>query len=968
MMREVLYCQRRLLHGFQRKCYSTGAANLGAADMPKVYKPSDVEGEVLNKWKRHLSKKNDGDREKPVFRMLLPPPNVTGKLHLGHFLTLTVEDTIARWKLMTGLDVEWIPGFDHAGIATQSVVNRKMSKNQGTSALGENLKDFSTNNLDLIRKQLMASGALLNWGNEYYTLDKKHSQTVKEAFIQLFDDGLVRRADGIVNWSCALQTTVADIEVDNVSFEKKTSLRVPNYEHPIPFGVLYHVAYSMLDSDEKIIVATSRPETMFGDVALAVNKEDFRYAKFVGKQAINPLNGNTISIVADERVKRDFGTGVVKITPAHDKLDFAIGMSHQLKSINIFTPDGHLNEHCGDFQGIPRFLARKRVLEILNQKNAIIDEKGYSGSVGVCSRSGDVIEPRLVPHWFLHTQFLSSKLIQAIEDKSFLIVPENHARSLVHKLMESREWCLSRQIQWGHRIPAYYHLNHPDKWVAAADVQAATLKLEQKLGIKISDAAEVVQDKDVLDTWFSSALIPLGVSDWPNSENYKEVALMETGHDILLFWVWRMAILTLALVNRFPFRHVLLHGIVTDHFGRKMSKSKGNVIDPMHIIKGITYEELIQEAESSFAGGELDENEFSLRKLSLEKNHSEGFPVCGSDALRLALLSQNIFDQEITLDLNSLDSCKRFTNKLWQALRFLKLHSEPLEKDVSQSVVREGADLPSKWILACLYQFNKTCETTLNQAKFHLYAEAIRKFFYQELCDVYIELIKGELTNPEDKRRNILVMQYVFETGMKLAHPLIPFVTEEIWSYLKNDKTLSLLEQEFPSSREIEQFNDPVLIETMSKSMQFIREIRAVKKRSGWLSKEPPQVYIEMDKSLEKQLLNLNSTIGKLSGSNVQFGKYPAKEKASYGSFIVEIDGNVCKIHIPVLATIDKSINQSKLEKLKLKLIKLQQQYENPSFQQNAPPAAKEKLKKKVETLILQINESMQHQNPNHPA
>ncbi|ODM98155.1 Valine--tRNA ligase, mitochondrial 1 [Orchesella cincta] len=921
-MRGLLGRQRRMFCGVQRRYYCAANGTSFGSDMPKAYDPSSVEEKILEKWKCSFRKRNNAGKDKPVFRMLLPPPNVTGKLHLGHFLTLTVEDTIARWKLMTGLDIDWIPGFDHAGIATQSVVNRKMSKNKDGSTVGDNLKGFSSSNLDLIRQQLMASGALLNWDSEYYTLDERHSQTVKEAFIQLYENGLIRRADGIVNWSCAIQTTVADIEVDNISFDKRMTLRVPNYEFPIQFGVLYHVAYSLLDSDEKIIVATSRPETMFGDVALAVNKEDFRYAKYVGKMAINPLNGNTISIITDER-------------------------------------------------GVPRFLARKRVIEILNHKNAIVDEKEYSGSVGVCSRSGDVIEPRLVPHWFLQTQLLSSKLVQAIEDKSFLIVPENHARSLVHKLNEAREWCLSRQIQWGHRIPAYYHLNHPDKWVAAADVQTATLKLEQSLGFKITDPAEVVQDNDVLDTWFSSALIPLSVSDWPNSESFKEIHLMETGSDILLFWVWRMTILTLALVNRFPFRHVLLHGIVTDHFGRKMSKSKGNVIDPVHIVNGISYEELVKESENSFAAGELDENEFSLRKIALEKHHPKGFPVCGSDALRLTLLSQNLFDQDISLDLNYLDSCKRFSNKLWQALRFLKLNSNSNEakENVSPSVSSDSSEhLPSKWILACLYEFNKTCESALNQAKFHLYAEAIRKFFYQELCDVYIELVKGDIkTDPEANRRNSLVMQYVFETGVKLAHPLIPFVTEEVWSYLKNDDTTSLLEQKFPSSQDIDQFCDPVLIETMSRSIQFTREIRAIKKKSGWLSKDPPDVFIEMEKSLEKQLHNLSSSIGKLSNSNVQFGKFPAKEKGSYGSFIVDIDGNICKIHIPVLATIDKSVNHNKLEKLKLKLIKLQQQYENPSFQQNAPPAAKEKLKKKVETLILQISESMQNQNPNHP-
>ncbi|CAH1961894.1 unnamed protein product [Acanthoscelides obtectus] len=533
------------------------------------------------------------------FSLVLPPPNITGTLHLGHALTAAVEDTLVKWKQMQGIETVWVPGMDHAGIATQVVVEKKLWKEEGKSRHDIGREEFEkkvwkwkAEKGDVIGKQLRRLGCSLDWRRELFTMDKDRSKAVQTAFIRLFDEGLIYRSDHLVNWSCVLQSAISDIEVEHLSLNGPTHIEVPGYSNPVEFGLLFRVAYKIHGSDDEIVVATTRPETIPGDVAIAVHPKDERYNRWIGKAVWHPFRNEAIPVIADEFVDPQFGTGAVKITPAHDQSDFEVSKRHQLQSLKVIDETGCLT--YGEFQGIPRFQARTIIVDRLAEMGLMRGKESHPMTVPICSRSKDVIELLVKPQWFINCRDMATLAVSAVKEGELKIHPKRFEKTWFAWLENIRDWCISRQLWWGHQIPAYsYHLlDQPSdkKWVAAEDEAAALAKAMAVLGVAEEEIV-IQRDEDVLDTWFSSALQPLSAFGWPKKaapDRFYPLSLMETGHDILFFWVARMVMLGTHLTGQLPFKEILLHGIICDSHGRKMSKSLGNIIAPDDVIDGIT--------------------------------------------------------------------------------------------------------------------------------------------------------------------------------------------------------------------------------------------------------------------------------------------------------------------------------------------------------------------------------------------
>lgn len=597
------------------KATPTGERKAIVGQMPKGYAPKAVEAAWYEWWESCGFFKADSSSEKDPFVMVIPPPNVTGSLHIGHALTNSIQDTVIRWRRMSGYNTLWVPGTDHAGIATQTVVEKKLARETGKSRhdLGrEGFIDEVWKYVDdyghRITNQLRRLGSSVDWTRQVFTMDDTRSNAVNEAFVQMYEKGLIYRDNRLVNWCCKLKTAVSDIEVDYIDVPKRMGVPVPGYDKPVEFGAITSFAYPYEDGSGEIVVATTRPETMLGDSAVAVHPEDDRYKHLVGKYLVHPINGRKIPIIADaELVDPEFGTGAVKITPAHDPNDFATGKRHNLEFINILDDNGCLNSNgTGPFAGQRRFDARITVVEHLKELGLFRGVEDNPMRLGLCSRSKDVIEPVLKPQWWVSCEGMAAEACEAVRKKELEIVPQEYEATWFRWMENIRDWCISRQLWWGHRIPAYYisftgeesgspgaPSENMKQWVVGRTQDDAQKIAEEKYpGRQFT----LIQDEDVLDTWFSSGLFPFSVFGWPKEsldlEKFYPGALLETGHDILFFWVARMVMMAKTLTGKLPFKKVYLHALVRDAHGRKMSKSLGNVIDPISVIEGITLEQL----------------------------------------------------------------------------------------------------------------------------------------------------------------------------------------------------------------------------------------------------------------------------------------------------------------------------------------------------------------------------------------
>ncbi|XP_012218114.1 valine--tRNA ligase [Linepithema humile] len=660
--------------------------------MPNTYNPQYIEAAWYAWWEKEGFFKPEYGRKdileenpKGKFIMVIPPPNVTGHLHLGHALTNAVEDAITRWNRMKGRMTLWNPGCDHAGIATQVVVEKKLWKEEkksrhdiGREEFIKRIWQWKQEKGDRIYLQLRKIGGSFDWSRACFTMDPKLCRAVTEAFVRLHDEGIIYRSNRLVNWSCALKSAISDIEVDKMELSGRILLSIPGYENKVEFGVLVSFAYQVIDSEDKIIVATTRIETMLGDTAVAVHPSDSRYKQYIGKYVQHPFCNRLIPVVADEFVDIEFGTGAVKITPAHDPNDYEVGKRHNLPFINIFDDDGNIIGNYEKFTGMKRFEARVAIIKELTERNLLIAIKDNPMVIPICSRSKDVVEPLMKPQWYVKCDEMAAQAREAVNSGALKIIPEQFKKTWYIWMDGIRDWCISRQLWWGHRIPAYAircinsHMNAnktDEYWVSAHSEAEAREKAAKKLGIDINDII-AEQDPDVLDTWFSSALFPFSIFGWPDEtpelKAFYPSTLLETGHDILFFWVARMVFMGQKLLGQLPFKEVYLHAMVRDAHGRKMSKSLGNVIDPMDVIKGISLEDL----QKQLLDSNLDPKELERAREGQKRDYPQGIPECGTDALRFALCAYTTQGRDINLDILRVQGYRFFCNKIWNAIKF----------------------------------------------------------------------------------------------------------------------------------------------------------------------------------------------------------------------------------------------------------------------------------------------------------
>ena len=745
---------------------------------------------------------------RPVYSIIMPPPNVTGSLHLGHSLMVAVEDALVRWQRMKGKAVLYLPGCDHAGIATQVVVEKKLQRDRkltrqdlGREAFIQEVWAWKEQYGNRIYEQFHRLGTSVDWDRACFTLDPKANEAVNEAFVRMFDDGLITRASRLVHWSGKLKTAISDLELENREISPNTWLTGLHGHDPkksYEFGVMTSIAYPVHGggSDEEILISTTRPETVFADTAVAVNPRDERYFKFHGRQLVHPVLGHLIPVILDEIADPAFGTGALKISPAHDHADFAVGRKHGLPFVQIFTEDNKLNSNAGSFAGMARFEAREAVIEHVKAKGLFRGQSPHAMVLPFCSRSGDIVEPRMLPQWWVNCNDMARRSVEAVRSGELKIMPEEHERVWYHWLENIRDWCISRQLWWGHRIPAYQVklLNEPSShgqegtWVAARTAEEALEKATRLFPNHSKDQLCLEQDPDVLDTWFSSGLWPLTTMGWPKETpdmaHFYPQALLETGSDILFFWVARMVMMSVYLTGKIPFAQVYLHPIVRDAHGRKMSKSLGNVIDPLDVIEGISLEQL----QGRLDEGNLDAREVKRAKEGQKADFPHGIPQCGTDALRFGLCSYVGGGRDINLNVSRIETYRRFCNKLWNACRFA-LQKLGEGYVASPTFLLNGSESPAdRWILGRLAKAIRETEEALETYNLMAATLAIYNFWQYELCDVYIEVVKPicapDYPNVGAQEAAKAVLYRCLEEGLRLLHPFMPFVTEELYQRL----------------------------------------------------------------------------------------------------------------------------------------------------------------------------------------
>ncbi|KAF2850797.1 valyl-tRNA synthetase-like protein [Plenodomus tracheiphilus IPT5] len=798
---------------------------LQSLDSPfaKAYIPKVVESAWNDWWEKEGFFKPDfqanGDVKPPGhFVIPIPPPNVTGKLHCGHAIATSLQDLMIRWHRMKGFTTLYVPGCDHAGIATQSVVEKMLWRREkktrydlGRKAFIDRTMEWKEEYHQHLTHTLKRMGGSFDWTREAFTMDQNLSRAVTESFVKMHEDGLIYRSNRLVNWCVQLNTALSTIEVDNKELTGRTVLDVPGYERKVEFGVLTHFKYAIDGTDQFIEVATTRPETMLGDSGIAVHPKDDRYKHLVGKKARHPFVDRLMPIVADDYVDPEFGTGAVKLTPAHDPNDFNLGKKHNLAFINILNDNGTMNKNTGRFEGQKRFDVRYTVVEALEKEGLFVKKEDNAMKVPICSRSGDVIEPIMKPQWWMKMEGLAKPAIEAVENGDIKIRPASSEKYYLHWMRNIQDWCLSRQLWWGHQIPAY-HVNienddversEDELWVTGRTDEEARQKAEKQFPGK---TFTLKRDEDVLDTWFSSGLWPFSTLGWPNQtadfDKLFPTSVLETGWDILFFWVARMIMMSLNLTGKVPFKEVYCHSLIRDSEGRKMSKSLGNVVDPVDIMDGIS----LQKLNDQLRAGNLDPKELKTAEKYQRTAFPQGIPECGADALRMALIGYTTGGGDISFDVNVIHGYRRFCNKIYQATKYVLGRFGDLTPRAK--IEKSGKEsLPERWILHKLTTSAKKINEHLEAREFSLATQIAYKYFYESLCDTYIENSKAifDEGSEAEKESAKQTLYTAIEGGLTMIHPFMPFLTEELWQRLPRrdgDKTPSITVASFPQYRE----------------------------------------------------------------------------------------------------------------------------------------------------------------------
>ena len=894
--------------------------------MEKSYNPHEIEQRWYQSWEKNGYFKPAGGHQ--AYCIMLPPPNVTGRLHMGHAFQDTIMDTLTRWQRMKGADTLWQPGTDHAGIATQMVVERQLlAQGQSRHDLGrekfiEAVWDWKEHSGDTIGRQMRRLGSSVDWSNHCFTMDEGLSRAVQKVFVTLYDEGLIYRGKRLVNWDPVLHTALSDLEV--VSAEEQ--------------GKMWHIRYPRVDGRGHLVVATTRPETLLGDSAVAVHPEDERYSDLLGLELVLPLTGRTIPVIADEYVDSEFGSGCVKITPAHDFNDYEIGKRHDLELINVLDINACLNENAPEeYRGLDRFEARERIVADLEKEGLLEKIEQHKLMIPRGDRSHAVVEPYLTDQWYVKIAPLAKPAIEAVEDGRIEFVPANWSKTYFDWMHRIEDWCISRQLWWGHRIPAWYD---PD-----GNIHVGSSKEDARQRSGLSADVELRQDEDVLDTWFSSALWPFSTLGWPEKTDYLQrfypTSVMVTGFDIIFFWVARMIMMGLKFMGDVPFRTVYIHGLIRDGHGQKMSKSKGNVLDPLDLIDGIELDALLAKRTSGLMQPQMAP---AIEKATRQE-FPDGIPSFGTDALRFTFAALATTGRDIRFDLGRIEGYRNFCNKLWNAARFVLMQTEGKTATVSAQ-----PDTIDQWIISRLNRTIDEVETHFGDYRLDLAAQALYEFLWNEYCDWYLEFAKAKLqSGTEDSQattRHTLLS--VLETCLRTLHPIMPFITEEIWQRVKTPLQLegeSIMLQPFPESaaRDAEAEQD---VEWVKQVIQGVRRIRS---ELGLPPAKELDVLFqagdEDDRKRQKRFAGELAQLARIQSMNW------AEEDTDTAQCAVALVGDL-KVLIPLKGLVDVEAELSRLRKLldreNTDLKKSRGKLANSRFVDNAPAAVVEQERERL--------------------
>ena len=904
--------------------------------MEKTYNPHQIEAKYRDIWEQgDFFSSQTNSQSKDAYSIVLPPPNVTGSLHMGHAFQHTIMDVFTRYHRGKGEQTLWQPGTDHAGIATQMVVERQLAQQNitrhevGREKFIEKIWDWKQQSGGTITSQMRRLGASVDWDRERFTMDEGLSDAVQKVFIDLFNEGLIYRGKRLVNWDPVLLTAVSDLEVINTEEQ----------------GSLWHMRYPIADSDEVLVVATTRPETMLGDSAVAVHPNDVRYKHLIGKMVNLPLTKRQIPIIADDYVDMEFGTGCVKITPAHDFNDYEMGQRHNLEVINILTDEAKINDDAPTaYQSLDRFVARKQIVKDLEALDLLEKIEPHTLMTPRGDRTNTVIEPYMTDQWFVKIQPLADPAIEAVKNGDIHFVPSNWEKTYFNWMDNIQDWCISRQIWWGHRIPAWY--DEDGKIYVASSLEEA----QQQAG----EGVVLRQDEDVLDTWFSSALWPFSTLGWPEKtpelSRFYPTNVLVTGFDIIFFWVARMIMFGLKFAGDVPFKDIYITGLIKDGQGQKMSKSKGNVLDPIDLIDGITLQDLLEKRTQGMMQPEMAEK----IKKQTEKEFADGIPSFGADALRFTFAALASFGRDIKFDLKRVEGYRNFCNKLWNASRFVLMKLE------GQSI-NENAPISTsdKWILSRLQHTKITVEKHLADYRLDLMSQTLYEFVWHDYCDWYLELSKPLLDDDNTRAGTQTTLIKVLSETLTLLHPIIPFITEEIFEQcqsLTEGDSERLITTAYPEiDRDLICKNSEVEIAWLQGFVLGIRQIRG-------------EMNIAPGKSLPCFIQNNNDTDQNYLGNNHSILKALAKlesitqlsdsdEAAESATALV----GEMKILIPLAGLVDKEQEIARLNKEIEKLAKQQQQFSgklnNEKFVSGAPEAVVEKERQKLHSVEQAISD-----------